>query len=415
MPSKIIHSTPDRRHVGIYRITLAGGTERYRVYVPGIMDSIKFPRTREGYADAQDALQAAREAKAAGIKPVSSRQAITVAEVVRQFEIKLAEDVTLGYRAKGTVTNYANTLKYLVKIKGTEPMARLQATDLQEVVTMGRTTGIERSDGKPGRVWKPETHRLFKIVCDLLWDYAVEQRYATTNISRGGVRAPKQVSHQRYESDHWTTDEMAMLDRLITGDPMEIAFRLGLAGLRRGEVAGLRWTDVDLSREYPHMLIRNTRVDNDGAVEEKGTKSGKPREYPLGDPTLLAALKAEQKRQQRNRWKAGPIWRETGYVVVGPVGLPYTPDHITKAWRAFCINHEIRYIKFHGSRHSFATNAVNTTRPDAVQALLGHASLRTTGIYLHPDREALQAATGAAAARVQGAARRVPRRGPKLA
>ena len=145
------------------------------------------------------------------------------------------------------------------------------------------------------------------------------------------------------------------------------AFR---TGLRAGEMAALRWDDVELIGPYPHLRVRHSRrrKPKDG-IRDKSTKNGKARTVPLS-PALVEVLKAH---------------RHLGkYVFLTPQGEPLGVNGATKALQWLCRKAGLKVIHRHAMRHSFASHVVQRTgNIVAVQELLGHADLTMARRYSH--------------------------------
>jgi len=135
-------------------------------------------------------------------------------------------------------------------------------------------------------------------------------------------------------------------------------------GMRQGELAALRWKDVDLNAG--RIIVRQNFVRG-----RLGTpKSGKPREIPLGND-LLVALKG-------HRHLRGEL------VFSSSEGAILRPDQCKHPlWRS-CQRAGLRKIGWHALRHSFASHLVMKGVPlVAVQQLLGHSTIQMTMRYAH--------------------------------
>lgn len=104
---------------------------------------------------------------------------------------------------------------------------------------------------------------------------------------------------------------------------------LALSGLRRGEIAGLRWSDVDLSDGT--ITIARSRVQaGAGNVVENAPKTlSSCRTLPLDDG-LIGVLKRASVRYAEERLSLGAAHQDSGYVAVNEAGEPYTPDTLTR-------------------------------------------------------------------------------------
>jgi integrase len=139
-------------------------------------------------------------------------------------------------------------------------------------------------------------------------------------------------------------------------------------GLRRGELLGLRWEDVDLVRgkiQVQHSYVRGVF----------GTpKSGKPREVALSDEARRALAAHRHTRGER--------------VFCDAAGRPFTQGVMASQLDRMCRLAKLRPVGWHVMRHSFASHLVmRGVAIRTVQELMGHASIVITQRYAHlmPD------------------------------
>jgi integrase len=135
-------------------------------------------------------------------------------------------------------------------------------------------------------------------------------------------------------------------------------------GLRRGELYGLDWSDLELGGRTPGLTVRAS-----------ASKGGKPRDVPL-NPEAAAALR---------QWKSTSGGAE-GPVFPGKAGGRM--DNHDTAWARLCARARIRGLRWHDLRHSFASKLVQSgVGLEVVRELLGHSDFKLTLIYAHlrPD------------------------------
>src|ERR1700682_1028633 len=131
------------------------------------------------------------------------------------------------------------------------------------------------------------------------------------------------------------------------------AWHLALMGLRRGEIAGLRWESVDLDKGT--IAICETRVSVGGKPQTSTPKTDRSeRELPL-PASLLAALRKAKAVQKRERLALGPAYVDSGHAVVDEAGRPYLPDRLSRAWPKVCRRAGVPVSRLHDARHTCAT------------------------------------------------------------
>ena len=159
-----------------------------------------------------------------------------------------------------------------------------------------------------------------------------------------------------------------------------------LSGIRRGEMAGLRWENVNFDENY--IYICESRVVVEGGKEytkNPKTQAGIRKIYI--PERLVNVLEEYHKRYLENKLKYGKQFKDKGYVLSKPNGEPFSPQGISNNYLRFMERHKdrIRYLKFHGLRHTYASVLINqNTNPKTVQHNLGHADVSLTlSIYSH--------------------------------
>ena len=193
----------------------------------------------------------------------------------------------------------------------------------------------------------------------------------------------------------YTVDEVNQLLNLSKNDETNhIVIALGcLAGLRRGEMLGLRWKDIDFNENNPMIHIVQTRVIADGVehIKPPKTEAGK-RDIPI-PKALVEILKKAELNYKANRLKYGKDFKDSGYVLSKPDGEAYRPDGISIHYERFMYmveeKHGIPYKSLHKLRHSYATILIdNGANPKVVQRNLGHEDITMTlGTYAHAYKE----------------------------
>ena len=201
--------------------------------------------------------------------------------------------------------------------------------------------------------------------------------------------------HRRADPRWWTPDELHRFAVFAQDRPFALAWQLALCcGLRRGELAGLRWIDVDLAAGL--IRVRNQRQRVGGRLIDAPPKSAAGRRDLPIPSGLIPLLEQQRLLHQASEILTGcpPVY------VCSPDGSPVAPEALNRALAADIAAAGVRPINLHGLRHSMATLAVSLgVSMRVLQQLLGHSSYAVTaGTYAH----VLQADQAAAMDKIAG-------------
>src|SRR5215212_10030441 len=149
-------------------------------------------------------------------------------------------------------------------------------------------------------------------------------------------------------------------------------------GLRRGELLGLRWDDVDLERGT--LRVGRALVREGGRHTLGETKSRRGRRQVNLTARTVSALKAHRKRQLQERIKLTGLYEDRGLIFATSVGTPVNPENLVKrSFKPLLKGTGLPEIRFHDLRHTCATLLLGRgVHPKLVQELLGHANIAMT-------------------------------------
>lgn len=174
------------------------------------------------------------------------------------------------------------------------------------------------------------------------------------------------------------------------GHRQEALFILALAtGMRRGELLGLKWQDIDLERGTLQVRRILTRIPGKlpgKGFEEAEPKTDKGRRSIVLPSFAVEALRQHRLRQREAKLKAGPAWRDHDYVFCTPIGTHLNPTRdVLDVLKSFLKQAGLPDIRFHDLRHSSATMLLGMkVHPKIVQEILGHSQIAITmDIYSH--------------------------------
>lgn len=193
----------------------------------------------------------------------------------------------------------------------------------------------------------------------------------------------------------WTAEQLATFLEHVADDRLYAAWRLAATtGLRRGELLGLRWRDLDL--DAGRLAVVQTLVGKRQFSEPK-TDAGR-RNVEL-DPATVTALRDHRKRQLGERLALGPAYDNAhDLVFCREDGEPLWPQSLSRTFERRAAAAGLPAIRFHDLRHTHATLALAAgVHPKVVSERLGHANV---GITLDTYSHATPAMQADAASRV---------------
>ena len=204
-------------------------------------------------------------------------------------------------------------------------------------------------------------------------------------VSRNVAAAVRPPTAGKPELTTWSSEDLRDFLVAIEGHPLEMGFRLLAAtGLRRGEVLGLRWRDVDF--DLAQLSIANT-ITEVGSVDIMGPpKTAKSRRMVYLDRRTLATLREHRQRQRQQRLAAGPAWDSAhDWVLTDALGGYIRPQSMSYEWRLLMEQLDLPTIRLHDLRHTHATLALKAgVHPKVVSERLGHATVGITlDLYSH--------------------------------
>ena len=274
--------------------------------------------------------------------------------------------------APSTVSGYRRCLRlHIAPVAGAVPLADLSPAHIMAILAPLCAAGHTRQA------------QLVRILLRCALQDAVRMGLLPHN----PIDAVRPPSHRKQPISFWSPEQVSAFLGAQRFCPLYHAWLLALlCGLRRGELLGLRWSDVDLAAGK--VDVCNQRMVIDRVCIDRPPKSAAGRrQLPLPAP-VLDALRRERRHSR------------SLYVLSHPDGSPYTPQQLRRALDAACAASGVPRLHIHGLRHSMATAALEAGADVKVlQSLLGHAHYSTTAdTYLHPsDTIRAQALAGLAA------------------
>ncbi len=272
--------------------------------------------------------------------------------------------------------------KNIVPLLGSTILTKLRAEAIDAAYAKALSSG--RRDGKGGL--SPQTvthmHRVLKK--------AIGQAVKWELLIRNPVDAASPPKANRGKMNTYDLDQTAELIEAMRPTRMLVPTLLAvLCGMRRGEIAALRWKNVDLTTGQIAILESAEQVGS--KVRYKTPKSGKGRTLALS-ASLVEELRAHRLRQAEELLRVGTILSDGTFVVAQADGTPLQPDTLTQDWFRKLAGTSLPRIRFHDLRHAHATHMLaNGVHPKVASERLGHSKIGITlDLYSHvlPGMEA---------------------------
>ena len=338
--------------------------DKYRVcFDYGVDRSGKRIRKYRTFDTKRDATRAFNEHK---VKMDKGTQVLPSEYTFAQWLDYWYKDIILPQIEETTAYGYRGMIEnYLKPQLGEIRLQKLTARDIQQYYTwlMGE------KELSPNTVIKH--HNLLTNTLNA----AERQEYITKNPMRA-VSPPKK---RQREAKFYTPEQLGTLLDKAVGTRLELpVYICAYLGLRRGELCGLRWSDIDL--EHQTITIENTRTQAGKKEIEKGTKTA----------SSTQACRATYKN----------AYDDNDYVIVMEDGKPFRPNYLSELFGKFLADNDLPKIVLHELRHTFASLSNQAGIPAYnIGKALGHSTPATTQkIYTHLlDQTHTQAVEGVAA------------------
>ncbi|MFF3289111.1 tyrosine-type recombinase/integrase [Streptomyces sp. NPDC003023] len=278
------------------------------------------------------------------------------------------DNVIKPRRKLSTYDKYeAHVRLYLVPMLGSKRLESLGAADVRRFVV--------QLENKTTAATAKESHRVLRTALTA----ACREELVTRNVA-SLVEPPRAKSR---ELSPWSLDETLDFLAAARKDPLYAAFVLAIAmGLRRGEIIGLRWVDIDLDKRV--LYVRQQTQRRRGVLYNDDPKGRRRRAVPL--PAMcIAPLRWHRMRQAAAKLRAGESWDEGGYVFATRNGRPVEPRNVYRSFTRVADSAGLRVIRLHDARHGCATLLTAAgVAPRVVMEILGHSQISITmDVYTH--------------------------------
>ncbi|MFI0990026.1 tyrosine-type recombinase/integrase [Streptomyces exfoliatus] len=310
-----------------------------------------------------DAKRRALLDKVASGTPVPTRSA-----KLSEWLMYWLDSVVQPRRKLSTYDKYeAHVRLYLSPLLGTKRLESLSVPDVRRFLLQ-----LEK---KTTAATAKESHRVLRTALSA----ACREELIVRNVAKL-VEPPRAAVR---DLSPWSLDETLDFLAASRRDPLYAAFVLAIAmGLRRGELVGLRWSDIDLENRV--LLVRQQVQRRRGVLYNDETKGRRSRAIPL--PAMcLAPLRWHRMRQKATYEAAGTEWSAAGYVFATRTGRPVEPRNVHRSFVRVSEAAGLRLIRLHDARHGCATLLTAAgVAPRVVMEILGHSQISLTmDVYTH--------------------------------
>ena len=254
---------------------------------------------------------------------------------------------------------------------GKVPLEKLTPLELQKfykkLLEQGRAGRLESRHQAKGL--SPKTVRNIHQIISSAMNLAREQKLITANPAEGC--APPRLEHKEMKT--LLVEQLQSFRREAKDSGVFELYYLELAtGLRRGELLGLKWEDIDLERGDLRVRRQIARINGEVVEAPLKTKNAY-RTLPLAEDTI-GILEAQRKKTGSSPW-----------VFPSPTGGPISPDSVLHMLHRVLKRAGLPRVRFHDLRHTFATLALqNGVDVKTVSGMLGHFSAGfTLDTYAH--------------------------------
>ena len=243
-------------------------------------------------------------------------------------------------------------------------------------------------DGKPGKLSAATVRRYYTMIQSIMHAAYKLELIGVNPADSDRITLPKT---EEEKTDIFTEEELTKLFEALESEPLQYQVLIHLAlntSCRRGELVGLKWSDIDFKTGIITISRSNYKLTGDSEIKSKSTKTGKSRRVMI-PPYCIALLRKYRAAQAAERLALGDYWKGDNWIFVQSDGRAMYPTTPTQWFSKFLKRHDIPHRKFHALRHTSATLLLsNGTNIKNVAARLGHSQLKTTNRYVHAVEQA---------------------------
>ena len=227
----------------------------------------------------------------------------------------------------------------------------------------------------------PRTTRMIHAVIHRALNHALKLGLVVRNVSDSVTRSKVPRKEMRTLDDY----QVRLLIQVADSHQVGMIFWLAVTtGLRKGELLGLKWSDLDWKTRRIHIQRQVQRRNGEGLVFCEPKSASGRRVIVLGQSTI-DKLREYKTEQQKGQILAGEKWQNYDLIFTSPIGTPLDPSNVLKVYKSCLKEAQLPEIRFHDLRHTAATLMLQQgINPKIVQERLGHSDISLTlNTYSH--------------------------------
>lgn len=308
-------------------------------------------------------------------------------ETVTEFMERFLED-TRRNLSPATTRDYRQMIeRYIEPLFGHMKIQELTRAKVQQVYN-----GLRKKSNRSNNPLSASTIKHIDRILKCALNVAVDEGIIKENPVRK-MKIGKDIRSERLEV--YTVEEIRALEKAVRGTDMELPVALLFeCVMRRGELLGLRYSDIDFDKKEVTIQHAWTETETNEPVLKDCKTESSYRKLIVSDHTI-ELLRRQRTIYMRNRMKYGEKFCNSNHVICKKNGEPYRPKSFTRKWAKTLKKYGLRHIKLHGTRHSAISLLLSEGVPIQIaQQRAGHQDPKITlSVYSHvpKDKESLVA------------------------
>lgn len=301
-------------------------------------------------------------------QPITSGKKRTVEAFFKDW----LEDHVKATKAPLTYRGYEQLVRmYIVPRLGRIILDKLTGQDVQRCLNLASKDGLS-----------PTTVKNINAVIKTAMTTAKRWQFVDRNVAKDAT-PPKQ---KKYKAKFLTVPQAEKLLRVMEGHRYEAMIVVALMmGLRHGEVAGLRWSEIDFFECSLNVAATLQRIPGEGVQLQDVKSESSRRTCPIPAYCMDALLRRRQ-IQEQEKVRAGEKWKQdSDFVLTSRYGARIVPEEMNRELNEALKRASLPHVRFHDLRHSTASLLIHKgVAMKIVQDIMGHSSYQITAdTYSH--------------------------------